>query len=150
MTAALEDPAAGGDVVEPTDHRVDLLRDLPVEGPVVTEKAAQHLGEGKDHLPVRQLQQQPLVHVLSEQQGAFLGTGRTEVENLAAEGKYSARQLLQTGAAQSARVIDLVASGELGEVGAEQPLQRVGAPLPVGAWGCGLRLESQRVGHSKD
>ena len=38
MTAALEDPAAGGDVVEPTDHRVDLLRDLPVEGPVVTEK----------------------------------------------------------------------------------------------------------------
>jgi len=64
--------------------------------------------------------------------------------------KYSARQLLQAGAAQSARVIDLVASGELGEVGAEQPLQRVGAPLPVGAWGCGLRLESQCVGHSKD
>ena len=50
----------------------------------MTEKAAQHLGEGKDHLPVRQLQQQPLVHVLSEQQGAFLG--RAEVENLAAEG----------------------------------------------------------------
>jgi len=101
----------------------------------VTKKAAQHLGEGKDHLPVRQSQQQPLVHALSEQQGAFLGTGRAEVENLAAEGT---------------EVIDLVASGELGEVGAEQPLQRVGAPLPVGAWGCGLRLESQRVGHSLD
>jgi len=57
---------------------------------------------------------------------------------------------LQAGAAQSARVIDLVASGKLGEVGAEQPLQRADTPLPVGARGCGLRLESQRVGHRKD
>jgi len=29
----------------------------------------------QDHLAVRQAQQQPLVHALSEQQGAFLGTG---------------------------------------------------------------------------
>jgi hypothetical protein len=41
---------------------------------VVTEKAAQHFGEGEDHLPVRQAQEQLLVHVLAEQQGAFLRT----------------------------------------------------------------------------
>ena len=48
------DPASGRGVVERADHRVDLAGDLPVEGTVVTEKAAQDLGEGEDHLPVRQ------------------------------------------------------------------------------------------------
>ena len=46
--------------------------------------------------------------------------------------------------------LSLVANAKLGEVGAEQSLQRVDTPLPVGARGCGLRLESQRVGHSID
>lgn len=38
-------------------------RDLPVESAVVKEEYAQDLGEREDHLPVRQPQQQPLVHV---------------------------------------------------------------------------------------
>jgi hypothetical protein len=34
---------------------------------------------------VRQEEQQPLVHVLAEQEGAFLGARGAEVEHLAAE-----------------------------------------------------------------
>ena len=36
------------------------------------------------------------------------------------------------------------------EMGAEQPMQRAGAPLPVDAWGRGLRFEGQRIGHTLD
>jgi hypothetical protein len=41
---------------------------------------------GEDHLPVRKHEQRPLVHVLAEEQGAFLGAGGAEVKDLAAEG----------------------------------------------------------------
>jgi hypothetical protein len=43
--------------------------------------------------------------------------------------------LLQARVSYPAGAIGLVASGKLGEVAAEQPLQRVRAPLPVGARG---------------
>ena len=46
---------------------------------------SQELGEGEDELPVGQGQQEPLVHVLREQEGPFLGTGRAEIERLAGE-----------------------------------------------------------------
>ena len=46
---------------------------------------SQELWEGEDELPVRQCQQEPLVHVLREQEGPFLGTGRAEIERLAGE-----------------------------------------------------------------
>jgi hypothetical protein len=60
-------------------------RDLPV--------LMQDLGEGEDHLPVREPQQQPLVQVLAEQQGALLRARRAKMEDLTQEGrKYSARQ----------------------------------------------------------
>jgi hypothetical protein len=39
----------------------------------MAEKDSQHLGEGKDHLPVGEAKQEPFVHVLAEQQGALLG-----------------------------------------------------------------------------
>ena len=56
----------------------------------------------------------------------------------------------QAGAAQSACVVRIVAGYKLREMGAEQPLQRAGAPLPVGAWRGGLKLEGQRIGHTLD
>jgi hypothetical protein len=46
--------------------------------------------------------------------------------------------------------LSLAPNAKLGEVGSEQSLQRVDTPLPVGAQGCGLRLEGQRVCHSID
>ncbi len=46
---------------------------------------SQELWEGEDELPVSQCQQEPLVHVLREQEGPFLGTGRAEIERLAGE-----------------------------------------------------------------
>ena len=44
-----------------------------------------YLGKGEDYLTVGQEEQQPLVHVLAEQEGAFLGARGAEVEHLAAE-----------------------------------------------------------------
>jgi len=55
---------------------------------------------------------------------------------------------LQAGAAQSACVVRIVVGCKLLEMGAEQPLQRAGTPLPVGAWRRGRKLEGQLVGHS--
>ena len=52
----------------------------------MAEEDAQHLGEREDHLPVGEAKQEPLVHVLAEEQRAFLGAGRTQMEDLAAEG----------------------------------------------------------------
>jgi hypothetical protein len=40
---------------------------------------------------------------------------------------------LQAGAAQSAGIVGLIEGRKLREVNAEQPLQRAGTPLPVGA-----------------
>ena len=45
------------------------------------EIRSQELGKGEDELSVRQRQQEPLVHVLREQKGPFLRTGRTEIES---------------------------------------------------------------------
>jgi len=129
-------------------------RDLPV--------LMQDLGEGEDHLPVREPQQQPLVQVLAEQQGALLRAGRARVEDLTREGrKYSARQsglvqrmrghtlgivygpaeALQARVSPPAGVVGLEAGGKLGEVAVEQLLQRVGVPLPVGSRWCGPQRE---------
>ena len=59
-------------VVEALDHAVDQLADLPVEPPVMAEERAQYLGKREDHLAVGQQEQEVLVHVPPEQQGAFL------------------------------------------------------------------------------
>jgi hypothetical protein len=170
--------AAGDGVVEPGDHRVELLRDLPVEATVMAEESAQDLGEGEDHLKVGQAQQKALVHVLAEQKGAFLETGWAELEDLAAEesgvfgaaigvGAVDARHALaavaavekslysfvdarQAGATQAACVVRIVVGRKLREMGAEQPLQKGGAPLPVGTWRACRKLEGQRVGHIPD
>ena len=66
------DPPPCRRVVEALDHAVHQLADLPVEPPVVAEERAQHLGECEDDLAVREAQQQPLVHVLAEEQGSLL------------------------------------------------------------------------------
>ena len=79
------DPPACGRVGEALDHAVDEPADLAEEAPVMAEEHAQHLGECKDHLPVGKTQQETLVHVLAEQQGALLRAGRTQMEDLAAE-----------------------------------------------------------------
>jgi hypothetical protein len=80
------DPPAGSLVREALDHAVDESADLTGEVAVVAEEDAQHLGECEDHLPVGEAKQKLLVHVFDEQQGALLGAGRTQMEDLAAEG----------------------------------------------------------------
>jgi hypothetical protein len=57
---------------------------------------------------------------------------------------------LQARASQPVGVFDLKVGGKLGEVAAEQPMQRAGASLPVGAWWCGLQSEAQRIGRTID
>ena len=49
------------------------------------EIGSEELGEGEDELPVGQGQQEPLVHVLGEQEGPFLRAGGTEIEPLTGE-----------------------------------------------------------------
>jgi hypothetical protein len=56
----------------------------------------------------------------------------------------------QAGAAQAACVVRIVVGRKLREIGAEQPLQRAGAPLPLGAWRGGPKLKGQRIGHTLD
>jgi hypothetical protein len=56
----------------------------------------------------------------------------------------------QAGAAQAACVVRIVVGRKLREMGAEQPLQRAGTPLPVGAWRGGRKLAGQRIGHTLD
>ena len=49
------------------------------------EIGSEELGEGEDELPVGQGQQEPLVHVLGEQEGPLLRAERTEIEPLTGE-----------------------------------------------------------------
>ena len=55
---------------------------------------------------------------------------------------------LQAGVSQPAGVVGLEAGSKLGEVAAEQPLQRVGAPLPLGSRWCRLQPEGRRICHT--
>ena len=52
----------------------------------MAEEDAENLGQGEHELPVRQPQQQVLVHVFAQQEGPLLGAGGTEVEDTATEG----------------------------------------------------------------
>jgi hypothetical protein len=92
------DPPAGSLVEEALDHAVDESADLTEEVAVVAEEDAQYLGEREDHLPVGESKQEPLVHILAEQQGALLGAGRTQMEDLAAEGSKAVRFTFRIGA----------------------------------------------------
>jgi hypothetical protein len=116
------DLAFGGRVVKLSDHRLDVTGDFPIEGTVVTEETSQDLGEGEDHLPVRKAQQQALVHVLSKQQGAFLGTGWAEVEDLTAKGTEELGPAIRVGAADAGHALGIVAALEKALDGFGDPL----------------------------
>jgi hypothetical protein len=72
------DPPAGSLVGEALDYAVDEAADLTEEVAVVEEEDSQHLWECEDHLPMGEAKQEPLVHILAEEQRAFLGTERTQ------------------------------------------------------------------------
>ena len=78
------DLSAGCFVVESLDHAIDELADLPVEPSVVAKENAEQLGKREDHLPVRKQAQQRLIHVLAEQEPAFLGARGAEAVRLPA------------------------------------------------------------------
>jgi len=59
--------------------------DFGEQPPVVPEIWTQNARDREDELPMGQAQQEPLVHVLGEQQGSLLRAGRAEVEGLTAE-----------------------------------------------------------------
>ncbi len=63
---------------------------------------------------------------------------------------YGVGDARQAREAQSACVMRIVVGRKFREVGAEQSLQRAGAPLPVGAWRDSLKLDGWRVGHTLD
>ena len=156
---------AGGLCHEVAHQAVDEAADLPVKPLVMAEEHAKDLGKGEDELPVRQPQQELLVDVLSQKQGALLGARGTEVEDAAAEGAEVIQSAVGVCALDSGdtpaivaageeplhRPVDpleaelpellgelgLVAGEELGEVGTEEPLERACSPLAVGARGCG-------------
>ena len=66
------DGLAGGLRCEVAHQPVDEAADLSVKPLVVAEEDAEDLGQGEDELPVRQPQQELLVHVLAQKQGALL------------------------------------------------------------------------------
>jgi hypothetical protein len=54
-------------------HAVDKPAYIPDETMIMAEEYSEHLGKSEDNLAVREAQQEPLVHVLTEQQGSLLG-----------------------------------------------------------------------------
>jgi hypothetical protein len=58
--------------VDPRHHAVDEPAYIADEAMIMAEECSEHLGECGDDLAVREAQQEPLVHVLTEEQGALL------------------------------------------------------------------------------
>jgi hypothetical protein len=98
--------AAGGLGNEVAYQGVDEATDLAVQPLVVAEEDAQHLGKREDEplggllhrLSMRQPQQELLVHVLAQKQGALLRTGRAEAVQWPAQG-------MEHAAAERAKVL---------------------------------------------
>jgi len=139
----------------------DEPADFGEQPPVVPEIRPQEFRDREDEPPLRQPQEELLVHVLSQKQGALLGAGRAEVEGLAAERKKVFRPAVGVTALDASDTLAIVAAGEeplhrpadpleaelpalfgelglvageeLGEVGTEEPLDRAFPPLAVGA-----------------
>ena len=78
--------AARGQAVELREQREDQGGNAAKELPIVTEENAQSLWNGEDQLPMRKLQEEPLVEVFGEKEGAFLRTGRAEGEPFTGKG----------------------------------------------------------------
>lgn len=159
-------------------HAVDEPAELAVETVLVAEEVPQDPGEaraaarpvGEDGLAAGQAEEEPLVGVRAEEQGALLRAGRNyvgdregngaeepgravrvrapdsgdalRVVSTVQEALHGLRDALPAEAAQPRGELRLVACEELGEVGAEQPLKRASSPLAVGARG--LRIQGQR------
>ena len=130
---------------------------------IVSEEDAQDLGQREHELPVRQPQQELLVHVLAQQEGALLGAGGTEVEDAAAEGAEVLQAAVGVGTVDSCDTpavvtatqkalhrlgdpleaelseslgeLSVIAGDQLGEVGTEKPLEGARSPLAAGAGG---------------
>ena len=66
------DPPARCGAVDVLHHAVAQPADIADQAMTVAEEYAEHLGESEDDVTVREAQQEPLVHVLAEQQGALL------------------------------------------------------------------------------
>ena len=66
------DPPARGRAVDALHHAVDEPAYIPDEAMIMAEEYSEHLGKSEDDLAVREAQQEPLVHVLPEEQGALL------------------------------------------------------------------------------
>jgi len=95
------DGLAGGRRCEVVYQAVDEAADLAVKSAVVAEEDPQDLGQGEDELPVRQPQQELLVHVLAQKQGTLLRTGGTKMEDAAAEGPKVLQSAVGALAAQA-------------------------------------------------
>jgi hypothetical protein len=72
-------------VVEPLEDGKDESANLRKQPAVVPEIRSQEFREGEDELAVGQGQQEPLVHVLREQEGSLLRARRAEIEGLTGE-----------------------------------------------------------------
>jgi hypothetical protein len=100
---------AGGLCCEVAHQAVDEAADISVKPLVVSEEDTQDLGQREDELPVRQPQQELLVHVLAQKQGALLRTGGTKavpwpaqgMEDAAAEGPKVLQSAVGALAAQA-------------------------------------------------
>jgi len=86
----------------------DESADFGKQPPVVPEIWTQTARDREDELPVGQGQQEPLVHVLGEQQGPFLRAGGIEVEGLAAEGTEVFRSTAGIGALNAGYTLGVV------------------------------------------
>jgi hypothetical protein len=80
------DSSPGRLVVEIMDHPIDELADFTEKPSIMAEENAEHLGECEDYQAVGQQEQQPLVHVLAEQESAFLGARRAQAVQWPAQG----------------------------------------------------------------
>jgi hypothetical protein len=76
----------------------------------MTEIGSQELWESEDELPVRQGQQEPVLHVLREQEGSFLGAGRAEIEPLTGEWPEVFELAVGIGALDTGDTLGIVAA----------------------------------------
>ena len=66
------DPPARGRAVDALHDAVDQPADIADEVMIMAEEHSEHLGECEDNLTVREVEQEPLVHILPEEQGSLL------------------------------------------------------------------------------
>jgi len=120
---SLQKGGTRGQAVELRQEGEDQVGDGAEELLIVAEKDPQGLGDREDELPVRELEEEMLVEVFGEQEGAFLGAGRAEIEPFAGKGTKVFETAFGIRALKAGDAFGVVAAGFEPRHHAGDPLQ---------------------------